>query len=1140
MHTRTISIGSDRRPVPRNIFLGMEGDNRVERLEFTLPRIAEHQTATLMIGGVYANAVLLENDGGKSAYIDLTQEIIGVDGVVDAYVRIDGSGGEVWQSHTMRMSTGSVPNVENEIEMRFPTAVETMLGEIADHREEMSGTLTSAQEAARQAQDAAKRAEDAAGMISPGGGIMEESDPTVPEWAKQPNKPSYTPEEIGAQPKGDYALRDEIPDVPDKVSAFENDAGYLTGIPGEYVTEAELAQKGFLTEHQDLSDYAKRYEIPDTSAFITRAVSDLENYYRKSETYTREEIDQRISAIPKFTIAVVSSLPSANISETTIYLLPGGSDGDLYTEYIYTNGAWEILGSQRVDLTGYATQTWTLEQLAGYQPKGSYLTAVPDEYVTEAELNAKGYLTEHQDISGKLDADRLPEAVNIALAQAKESGEFDGYTPVRYKDYWTEEDREAITEEVRNQLSLEIADELAKRGQLKPEFANDISECIDTSKLYVLPDGYIYAYMTQKVTTPGGTVPNFTNLLDDANAVVKSGYRYSASSAAWREYDGTSYIVPIPTGNVTIRVRKFYANGYVYMYVSADGNTFRDVGVTFTDVSGGSNPINTDGIAVYNNTSDAFVTFCCASGYVEIVTANEEITYTETSGGTEYVTNWANTGHAFVPADYEDRIIEMEDGLADVKEDIDILREKVENANAATAFSSPAYCPTPQLPADGSEGSDFNINSVTTQDAYDYMDVLCGKYTNYIHNQTMGRDASGEFDHNRYILSKAYWRAWQKRNYPRMFAWQNGSTMIYSVSVSPRVGDAMYTTPYVGTIYSTVTAVNSAAQTASTRTVNGLVFTRYADGDIEPTVVYTKVPVGPTIYHIERVYDSAFSQVTTIDTLGDDHFVGADGVTYTRYPFEDRRMDKSKPLSVFILANEHGLLGDSLIPSFVLMRMAKDLCRNTENSFLKWLKENCMITMIPVGNPWGYAKYLEKASGYYNSNGVNINRNYDTPGWSTSDTNYGDVETFGAYPGSEIETQHIMDTIQLCKAKVGMSMHGLGVDPNSEMAQQPDNGYFIHQGCGYDPDRVEKIAEALYSSYNLGMDSDTAQSNSAQNCGKSPAYIQYAGAVGGLTETISWEAGTAINYNAMAMEQAYSQLLMFLQNWCEEALMRKE
>ena len=40
--------------------------------------------------------------------------------------------------------------------------------------------------------------------------------------------------------------------------------------------------------------------------------------------------------------------------------------------------------------------------------------------------NDSGYLTEHQDISGKLDKEKLPEAIDTALAQAKASGVFDG------------------------------------------------------------------------------------------------------------------------------------------------------------------------------------------------------------------------------------------------------------------------------------------------------------------------------------------------------------------------------------------------------------------------------------------------------------------------------------------------------------------------------------------------------------------------------------------------------------------------------------------------------------------------------------------------------------------------------------------
>lgn len=41
--------------------------------------------------------------------------------------------------------------------------------------------------------------------------LTKESDPTVPSWAKQPDKPTYTAEEVGAQPAGDYALKNEIP-----------------------------------------------------------------------------------------------------------------------------------------------------------------------------------------------------------------------------------------------------------------------------------------------------------------------------------------------------------------------------------------------------------------------------------------------------------------------------------------------------------------------------------------------------------------------------------------------------------------------------------------------------------------------------------------------------------------------------------------------------------------------------------------------------------------------------------------------------------------------------------------------------------------------------------------------------------------
>ena len=99
-------------------------------------------------------------------------------------------------------------------------------------------------------------------------------------------------------------------------------------------------------------------DLTNDTGFITKAVNDLTNYYTSSNTYTKTEVDNLVSAIPKFAIEVVSTLPTTNISTTTVYLVTTGSESqNLYTEYIYVNSKWEKLGTQTVDLSGYYTST---------------------------------------------------------------------------------------------------------------------------------------------------------------------------------------------------------------------------------------------------------------------------------------------------------------------------------------------------------------------------------------------------------------------------------------------------------------------------------------------------------------------------------------------------------------------------------------------------------------------------------------------------------------------------------------------------------------------------------------------------------------------------------------------------------------
>ena len=99
-----------------------------------------------------------------------------------------------------------------------------------------------------------------------------------------------------------------IPSVPSKISQLENDSNYLSSIPEEYVTDTELNAKGYLTEHQDLSAYALKTEIPTvpsldgyaTTEYVNNAVSnipttDLSNYYTKAETYSKTEVDTLVA-----------------------------------------------------------------------------------------------------------------------------------------------------------------------------------------------------------------------------------------------------------------------------------------------------------------------------------------------------------------------------------------------------------------------------------------------------------------------------------------------------------------------------------------------------------------------------------------------------------------------------------------------------------------------------------------------------------------------------------------------------------------------------------------------------------------------------------------------------------------------------
>lgn len=240
----------------------------------------------------------------------------------------------------------------------------------------------------------------------------------------------------------------------------------------------------------------------------------------------------------------------------------------------------------------------------------------------------------------------------------------DGRTPVRGKDYWTPDDIAAI--------EADIATELARRGQLKPEFANSIEECTDTSKLYVLPDGYIYAYMLieREVETGGG----YTNLANPSSNDWWTAARIG-SDGTKRDLTGNIVTNPITLqdGDV-VRVKNLdivTANGSNSSFYCGVYNTSGGV-LSVTSLCKQTSYFSAITESVTGGQATAtgawVVRFAGKpTGSVSdiILTINEEIT----EGGTEIITEyaWANTGHAFVPTDYEERIIELEEDVLRLK-----------------------------------------------------------------------------------------------------------------------------------------------------------------------------------------------------------------------------------------------------------------------------------------------------------------------------------------------------------------------------------------------------------------------------------------------------------------------------------------
>lgn len=220
---------------------------------------------------------------------------------------------------------------------------------------------------------------------------VEETDPTVPDWAKQPEKPTYTAEEVGALPAGTK--------IPSKTSDLQNDSG-------------------FLTQHQDLSGYALKSEIPKVPSDIG-AESEGTAESKVSEHNVSDSAHNDIRLLVQGLAARINALADSDdatldqMSEVVAYIKSNKALIDAITtskvnvsdiiDNLTTNASNKPLSAAQgvklkalIDAIAVPTKLSELENDSGY----AKTTDIPDKLPNPQKLTFSGAVTAEYDGSG--------------------------------------------------------------------------------------------------------------------------------------------------------------------------------------------------------------------------------------------------------------------------------------------------------------------------------------------------------------------------------------------------------------------------------------------------------------------------------------------------------------------------------------------------------------------------------------------------------------------------------------------------------------------------------------------------------------------------------------------------------------------
>lgn len=251
-----------------------------------------------------------------------------------------------------------------------------------------------------------------------------------------------------------------------------------------------------------------------------------------------------------------------------------------------------------------------------------------------------------------------------------------------------------------NGIDGKIANALANLTQLEAHFANSVEECTDTTQVYVLPDGYIYAWL---LTTLPGALIDYLKLSTDAEGnLFNDGQGWKAdtrlnSSGAETSASGVEVtgFIPLTIGDV-LRFENMKISGTVlpntsqYMvFYDANKTKLRHMythdiyslagatGHLILDEDGYWQSYDTANLSGLDSTMDwSGVAYFRISA--EEISEDSAIYINEAREADTVGYGWTSTGHAFIPTDYEDRVLALEEAGQEQNEAMTEVHQRLE------------------------------------------------------------------------------------------------------------------------------------------------------------------------------------------------------------------------------------------------------------------------------------------------------------------------------------------------------------------------------------------------------------------------------------------------------------------------------